>query len=38
MEMQNNQVRVIGNIVSNPVFDHEVFGKKFYTMDLEVRF
>ena len=34
--MENNQVNVIGKIVSDFVFNHEVFGEGFYLVDLEV--
>ncbi len=34
--MENNQVSVIGKIVSDFTFSHEVFGEGFYLVDLEV--
>lgn len=35
MENKTNVVNVSGRIVSMPVFNHEVYGEKFYMMDLE---
>ena len=32
----NNKVVLTGEIVSTPVYNHEVFGEKFYTFDMEV--
>ena len=34
--MENNQVSLIGKIVSDFTFSHEVFGEGFYLVDLEV--
>ena len=33
---ENNQVNLIGKIASVPIFSHEVFGEKFYLVDLIV--
>ena len=35
--IENNQVSVIGEIVSEFTFSHEVFGEGFYMMDVLVR-
>lgn len=32
---QNNSINLVGKIVSNYCFSHEMFGEKFYTFDLE---
>lgn len=37
MELQNNQVTVIGKIISGFAFSHKVFEEGFYLFDLEVR-
>ena len=34
--IENNKVSVIGKIVSDFTFSHEVFGEGFYLVDLEV--
>lgn len=33
---ENNQVTVMGTIVSDFTYSHEIFGEKFYTMDVAV--
>lgn len=35
--MENNQVRISGEIVSGFTFSHEVFGKRFYLIEVEVK-
>lgn len=35
--IKNNQANIIGEVVSAPIFNHEVFGEGFYMMYLEVR-
>ena len=35
--MENNQVTVMGEIVGEFVYSHEIFGEGFYTMELIVR-
>lgn len=35
--IENNQVSVIGEIVSEFSFSHEVFGEGFYMMDVMVK-
>ena len=32
----NNQIKLIGTVVSDKVFSHEVYGEGFYSFDLEV--
>ena len=34
--MENNKVSVIGTVVSEFTFSHEVFGEGFYLVDLSV--
>lgn len=34
--VKNNKLIVAGKIISEPVFNHEVFGEKFYIINLEV--
>ena len=34
--LENNQIRLIGTIVSDKTFSHEVYGEGFYSFDLEV--
>ncbi len=36
METENNMLRLCGVIENEPVVDHEVFGEKFYRMELKV--
>ena len=36
-KMENNNVSVIGKIVSGFTFNHEVFGESFYIVNLEVK-
>ena len=36
-KMENNNVSVIGKIVSGFTFNHEVFGEGFYIVNLEVK-
>lgn len=35
-QMSNNQLSLTGNVVSEPVFSHEVFGEGFYELRIEV--
>lgn len=35
--IENNQVTIMGEVASNFVFSHEVFGEGFYMMDVSVR-
>ena len=35
--IENNQVSIIGEVVSGFVFSHEVFGEGFYMLDVSVR-
>ena len=35
--IENNQVLVIGEIVSDFTFSHEVFGEGFYMLDIQVQ-
>ena len=35
--MENNKVFLKGEVVSNPVFSHEVYGEGFYELDLKVQ-
>ena len=35
--IENNRVSIIGEIVSEFKFSHEVFGEGFYTVDVSVR-
>ena len=35
--IENNQVSIIGEIVSEFVFSHEVFGEGFYLVDVQVK-
>ena len=35
--LSNNRVELIGTIVSNYTFSHEVFGEGFYTMKMEIK-
>ncbi len=35
--MENNNVSVIGEVVSGFTFSHEVFGEGFYLVDLAVK-
>ena len=35
--IENNQVCIIGEIVSEFVFSHEVFGEGFYLVDVRVK-
>ena len=34
--IENNQVTVMGKIVSGFLFSHEIYGEGFYMMDVEV--
>ena len=34
--LENNQIKLIGTIVSDKSFSHEVYGEGFYAFDLEV--
>ena len=34
--LDNNQIKLIGTVVSDKVFSHEVYGEGFYSFDLEV--
>ena len=34
--LDNNQIKLIGTIVSDKSFSHEVYGEGFYSFDLEV--
>ena len=34
--LENNQIKLIGTIVSDKTFSHEVYGEGFYSFDLEV--
>ena len=34
MVMENNKVNVIGKVVSDFCFDHEIYGEKFYAAKL----
>ena len=34
---ENNQVSLVGEIVSELTFSHEVYGEGFYTMEISVR-
>ncbi|MGL6198709.1 MAG: single-stranded DNA-binding protein [Lachnospiraceae bacterium] len=34
---QNNQVTIIGKVDSEPIFSHQVFGEKFYSLKVLVR-
>ncbi|MGL4363372.1 MAG: single-stranded DNA-binding protein [Cellulosilyticaceae bacterium] len=34
--LENNEVRVIGKVVSEPVFTHKVYGEGFYSFNIEV--
>ena len=34
--LNNNQIKLVGTIVSDKVFSHEVYGEGFYSFDLEV--
>ena len=35
--IENNQVTIIGEIISDFSFSHEVFGEGFYMVDVNVR-
>ena len=35
-EMNNNKVYITGEVVSLPVFSHEIYGERFYEFDLKV--
>ncbi|MBO7218888.1 MAG: single-stranded DNA-binding protein [Clostridia bacterium] len=35
-EMNNNKVYITGEVVSLPVFSHEIYGERFYEFDLRV--
>ena len=35
--IENNQVSVIGKIVSDFTFSHEVYGEGFYMVDISVK-
>lgn len=37
MNMENNQVTIIGKIKSMPVFHHEIYGKQVYEFKVEVK-
>lgn len=37
MNMENNQVTIIGKIKSKPVFHHEIYGEKIYEFKAEVK-
>lgn len=34
--LDNNQIRLVGSIISDKTFSHEVYGEGFYSFDLEV--
>jgi len=34
--MDTNNVRLVGKVVSEKVFSHEMYGEGFYNIDLEV--
>lgn len=34
--LENNQIKLVGTIVSDKTYSHEVYGEGFYTFDLEV--
>ena len=34
--IENNQVTVMGKIISDFTFSHEIFGEGFYMVDVEV--
>lgn len=35
--IENNMVKLSGEVVGNPVFNHEIFGEGFYTLELRVK-
>ena len=35
--MENNKVLLLGKVVEEPKFSHEVYGEKFYEFSLEVK-
>ena len=35
--LDNNQIQLVGTIVSERTFSHEVYGEGFYSFDLEVQ-
>lgn len=35
-ELENNQVTIIGEVVSNFTYNHEIYGEGFYMLDLKV--
>ncbi|MCF0134199.1 MAG: single-stranded DNA-binding protein [Blautia sp.] len=35
--MENNQVSVVGRILTGFTYSHQVFGEKFYTMDVTIK-
>ena len=36
IELNNNRVYLVGKVVSEPVFSHEIYGEGFYDINLEV--
>ena len=36
MRAENNKVELTGTIITEPEFNHEVFGEGFYNMHLQV--
>lgn len=35
--IENNQVSIVGEIVSDFMFSHEVFGEGFYMVDVSIK-
>jgi len=36
LELNNNRVYLVGKVVSEPIFSHEIYGEGFYDINLEV--
>ena len=36
--MENtNKIEIIGNVVTNPILDHEIYGEKFYSLNVRTK-